>query len=214
MFTITANIKFLPALWLRNSSGSRHRDWARRYLKLNRTHKRKTPAAPTSPDPITHTHTHTLQHPPICVCHYVHTQGSAPGTVRVPGKDAVVAGSVSAAVREGKLHHAGWGAHVHTHLEGERERFNTAGRRRLLKCVCACDGKHATCFADISRLLTGSGSSNSWSSSIMCSWPSTSTALCNQPSSEWRIQRSETLKDHNNMQYDQLNLICISVCLS
>lgn len=53
--------------------------------------------------------------------------------------------------------------------------------------------RHTTCFVDISTLLTGCCSSKTWSSSIMCSSPSTSTALCNQPSSERDIQRRENI---------------------
>lgn len=55
--------------------------------------------------------------------------------------------------------------------------------------MCFLTVRTATCLADISTLLTGCCSSNTWSSSIMCSWPSTSTALCNQPSSEWDTER-------------------------
>lgn len=67
-----------------------------------------------------------LQHPPVCLCHHIHTLSTVPGTVRVPGKDAVIARSVSAAIRQRQLNHAWWRANIHTHL-GRRDDFNTAG---------------------------------------------------------------------------------------
>lgn len=48
--------------------------------------------------------------------HYVHALCPVPGTVRVPGKDAVVAGVVPLTAGEGELNHARRGGQVHAHL--------------------------------------------------------------------------------------------------
>ena len=138
---------FLLALPLSNSSGSWQGDRASWYLRLLKSNMPKGTCSTLIITwlNLTHTHTHTrsliLQHPHVCLCHYVHTLGSVPGTVRIPGKDAVVAGCVSVAVRERELHHARRRAHVHAHLREEgRCEYHRMEITPLIQHVCACDG--------------------------------------------------------------------------
>lgn len=177
VFTITARVKFLPAVWLRNCSGSWHCHRAQRNIRLEIRPMKGHLIQPQVGG---------FQHSPFRLGHYVHTLGSAPGTVRVPGKYAVIAGSVSLAVRQRQLNNAWWGANVHTRLRGKQlglKYYEIVSHLQLwlFKAV-----RLATRSVDSRTLVTGSGSSNSCNSSIMCSWPLMATALCSQPSSGWQ----------------------------
>lgn len=65
---------------------------------------------------------------PVCLRHHVHALHSVPGAVRISGEDALVAGSVPAAVGERQLNHARLRAGVNTHLV-EKEDFIKEGRQ-------------------------------------------------------------------------------------